>query len=216
MLLLTNQSAVLPAAFPYYFAPTCTKDGCSLSDANAWVVMKNAESDSYRDDDSGVDDDGDSDKNFNHIRTTITKTNQGPRRIRHRNQHTRFHGLIQEVLMLLLLLLLLLLLKEEEGVMTLWVACASIAFVLTSFAFLQRRRFVADKWSFVWPSQRAAASSFNLATGDADVGFKDNDDDDDMQHQLQHQHHQMNAKIRVTRDITPPVQGCSCPVTGFM
>ena len=34
MTLLTNQSAILPAAFPYYFAPTCLSDGCSLSQAN--------------------------------------------------------------------------------------------------------------------------------------------------------------------------------------
>jgi hypothetical protein len=38
MLLLKNQSAIVPAAFPYYFAPTCTRDGCSLSEANRYVL----------------------------------------------------------------------------------------------------------------------------------------------------------------------------------
>lgn len=45
MLLLKNQSAIVSAAFPYYFAPTCTRDGCSLSEANrspkAFVIATN-------------------------------------------------------------------------------------------------------------------------------------------------------------------------------
>jgi hypothetical protein len=34
MLLLVNQSASVPAPLPYYFAPTCIEDGCSLRQAN--------------------------------------------------------------------------------------------------------------------------------------------------------------------------------------